>query len=161
MKIIDLMGKSIGRWHVLRYTTNGYWECRCTCGKMKNVSGSNLRRGHSTSCGCYLKEAVSKRRRNPRGPAGVVFNDYVRNAKKWNRVFEISFGMFEWLIQSRCHYCGAPPSNKCRPIHGNWRYNGLDRIDNKKGYTLDNVVAACGICNRMKDNISYKDFLAG
>ena len=29
-----------------------WWECRCVCGKVKDVDGSNLRQGRTKSCGC-------------------------------------------------------------------------------------------------------------
>lgn len=31
------------------------WECVCECGNVINVVCSNLKNGHSTSCGCYKK----------------------------------------------------------------------------------------------------------
>jgi len=39
-------------------------------------------------------------------------------------------------------------------------YNGLDRIDNEKGYLLDNVTPCCKICNQAKHALSLDDFLA-
>lgn len=38
-----------------------YWVCECECGS-KNiiVSGSNLRSGNTTSCGCYKKEKIQE-----------------------------------------------------------------------------------------------------
>ena len=38
---------------------------------------------------------------------------------------------------------------------------GLDRLDNSKGYVLDNVVPCCDKCNRLKHmNISKDEMLA-
>lgn len=49
---IDLTDKDFGEWHVLhKGTKNGYWTCRCSCGTIKEVSGHELRRGATTSCG--------------------------------------------------------------------------------------------------------------
>ena len=48
---IDLTGQQIGEWEVLRYAGNRQWECRCSCGKVKNVNGSVLRAKKSLSCG--------------------------------------------------------------------------------------------------------------
>lgn len=37
---------------------------------------------------------------------------------------------------------------------------GLDRMDNTKDYTLNNVIPCCGDCNRIKNNIlSYKQMM--
>lgn len=38
-----------------------YWDCLCECGNKVVVSGSNLRTGNTTSCGCVAKDVVSKR----------------------------------------------------------------------------------------------------
>jgi len=37
-------------------------------------------------------------------------------------------------------------------------YNGLDRVDSSKHYTLDNVVPCCTVCNRAKSNLTVADF---
>lgn len=56
---IDLVGQKFGRLTVIREqgrTKSGsmIWECQCSCEKktVKNISSANLRRGHTTSCGC-------------------------------------------------------------------------------------------------------------
>lgn len=56
---IDLTGQRFG--HLVALSREGYrsgqslWLCRCDCGKTATVSMSNLRSGHTTSCGCALK----------------------------------------------------------------------------------------------------------
>ncbi len=42
------------------------------------------------------------------------------------------------LITDHCFYCGAPPTN------------GIDRVNNLKGYVEDNVVSCCRMCNNAK-----------
>ena len=37
-------------------------------------------------------------------------------------------------------------------------YNGIDRIDSNKDYTVDNVVSCCSECNYMKRTSSVNDF---
>lgn len=37
--------------------------------------------------------------------------------------------------------------------------NGIDRIDSSKGYTIDNCVSCCPLCNQMKSNIDQNMFL--
>lgn len=60
-KLIDLTGQHFGRWTVLEkgisdkhYNTK--WKCQCECGTIREVAGTSLRKGTSTSCGCYKKE---------------------------------------------------------------------------------------------------------
>lgn len=56
-KLIDLTGKKIGRWTVLKRAENDkhkhpMWSCRCDCGNESVISGNSLRVGNSKSCGC-------------------------------------------------------------------------------------------------------------
>ena len=37
------------------------WLCRCDCGNLTTVQGSNLRNGHTQSCGCLQSETTRKR----------------------------------------------------------------------------------------------------
>ncbi len=51
-----------------------------------------------------------------------------------------------------CHYCGEPIKLTCY---------GLDRKDNSRGYTLDNVVPSCFPCNASKlDRFTYEEMVA-
>jgi hypothetical protein len=60
-KAIDLSGKKFGRLLVIeRAGTNTHgavtWKVRCKCGNKKIVSGKNLSRGATRSCGCLRYE---------------------------------------------------------------------------------------------------------
>lgn len=63
-RFIDMKGKKFGRLLVIRQaesTQHGVkWECLCTCGKTITVQGSNLRNGHTKSCGCYHTDIVKE-----------------------------------------------------------------------------------------------------
>ena len=55
-KKIDLTGQTFGEWTVLSDSgkrMGGFilWDCRCSCGRVVPVIGSNLRRGLTSSCG--------------------------------------------------------------------------------------------------------------
>lgn len=49
-KLVDLTGKTFGRWTVLFYDEHRHWRCRCECGTVKNVHRANLISGTSKSC---------------------------------------------------------------------------------------------------------------
>lgn len=61
---LDLRGQRFGRWTVLEEVGRSHgsvlWRCRCDCGTVKNVSAQALRKGESTSCGCYNREIITK-----------------------------------------------------------------------------------------------------
>ena len=93
----------------------------------------------------YVKKYAIKRRSNPKGKFGM----YKSKAKVKNQLFLLTFEEFENLIKENCYYCGCI---------GN-PYNGIDRKDSKKGYEIDNSVACCWICNRMKSAYSLEEFI--
>lgn len=39
---------------------NAMWKCLCECGNYTIASGTDLRRGHSQSCGCHITDARHK-----------------------------------------------------------------------------------------------------
>jgi len=64
-KFIDQTGKRFGRLIVQSHKgRNDYfkqmWECQCDCGNTKLVTTQELNSGDTTSCGCYLKERITK-----------------------------------------------------------------------------------------------------
>lgn len=58
--IIDLKGQRFGRLLVLtfcgRLNKHSMFRCVCDCGNMTIVTSNNLRRNHTTSCGCFNDE---------------------------------------------------------------------------------------------------------
>ena len=66
-KKIDITGKRFNRWLVKSPSekrANGLvmWLCYCECGTERLVRSSDLTTGHSQSCGCLSKEALSLQR---------------------------------------------------------------------------------------------------
>lgn len=70
----------------------------------------------------------------------------------------------QWLdvCEQPCVYCGAPPYKvlEINKQGGLWTHGGVDRIDNAKGYALENCVPCCEVCNVMKATMSQQAFLA-
>lgn len=57
----DITGLVFGRWVVLERgirsdSRRAFWKCKCSCGTVRDVIGSTLRNGKSTSCGCAAIE---------------------------------------------------------------------------------------------------------
>lgn len=65
-KVINLINLKFGRLTVIKQGKTGnhrqlYWVCNCDCGtKAVEINGSSLRKGITSSCGCYQREIVSK-----------------------------------------------------------------------------------------------------
>lgn len=64
-KLIDLTGQVFGRLRVISRAENNkankaQWLCECECGNKKIIVGTQLRTGHTKSCGCLQKEKASK-----------------------------------------------------------------------------------------------------
>jgi hypothetical protein len=65
VKFIDRSGERFGRLAVIEQAgRNNFkkvlWKCRCDCGKEVCVAAGSLVTGNTTSCGCYLKEKITK-----------------------------------------------------------------------------------------------------
>lgn len=65
MKIKDIKGQKFGKLLVVEHVgfscdNHALWKCVCDCGKELITIGSSLRRGDTTSCGCYQIERSTK-----------------------------------------------------------------------------------------------------
>jgi hypothetical protein len=165
----DLTNKQFGRWTVLSFAekrgNNKYWNCICDCGTKKAVAGYSLVTKNSTSCGCWKREKASL----PKGVAAMhaVHRNYTRIARERGLCFELTMEQFKQITSSRCHYCGAEPTQMIEKVkvakhamNGNYIYNGIDRVDNEQGYTIDNCVSCCITCNAGKRKMTKTDFLS-
>lgn len=66
MKIKDLTGMVFGRLAVLSIADEKQgdkykWLCQCSCGNLTIKTGSDMKKGNTTSCGCLAKELSSER----------------------------------------------------------------------------------------------------
>lgn len=131
------------------------YKCKCDCGNYHTVQLGHLVSGNVKSCGCISKL--------PEGEASFnsLYYKYGYDASKRNYDFKLTKDEFKNLINGHCFYCGSPPiqSTKWAYKNGNLLYNGIDRIDNLKGYSVDNCVSCCGVCNRMKMAMHYNEFI--
>lgn len=181
-EIKDFTGQRFGKIVVLgidpvRHRTSGgisqvRWLCKCDCGKEFSVLSVRFRaKKPIQSCGCLkpkrkLKDGkeVALRRRYEK----FAHNALVRNFKPPTEE------LFFKLAKEPCFYCGKidtfhPYQNKSgqtnkkassgRAKQVKAEINGLDRVDNSKGYEEDNVVSCCADCNMMKSTLSQEVFL--
>ena len=150
---IDLTGKRVGRLTVLfeghvKQTASGakqyFWLCKCDCGKEVFVDGCCLRRGTTTSCGCYSRDRSTKhglaKRNRKTGETehwiyklwhGMKARCYNPNHKNYVDYGGRGITVCErWLNSVEAFYAdmGDRPSDK----------HSIDRIDNDGPYSPDN-----------------------
>ncbi len=78
-----------------------------------------------------------------------------KNRTKNSKIdFKLTLDEFYTLTSMPCIYCGEYDK-----IFMGKKYTGIDRIDSSKGYILNNCVPCCFICNRMKLNGAYEEFI--
>ena len=142
------------------------FKCMCDCGTMSTVR--LVQTVPPRSCGCLVAEisrpAAWAANTKPAGDSSLnslmsVYKDRAR--KKYKCEFSIPKSNFKELCKKDCNYCGSSPKNVMSKerCNGAFVYNGLDRVDPSKGYTLDNVVPSCAICNKMKGSLFPDGFL--
>lgn len=183
MKKLNLIGQKFGRLTVLEsappISGRTAWKCECICGKTSIVKTGDLRDGSTKSCGCLNNDQRSARAKNmlskvikytpKEASARVVYGNYVKRENDKSTM--LTFSEFFVLSQQNCFYCGAQPSNvynvgneKNRSVtaknEGEFRYNGLDRVDNTLPHTKENCVACCFACNYAKRDRTLAEFKA-
>ena len=132
-------------------------DCTCSCGVTKQVKVSEIASGRAKSCGCLSREALDKGVSKYEAGFRSVLRVYEYSAKERNLEFNLSRENFENLVLSDCTYCGQEPS-QFQTRFSEFKYNGIDRVDNSLGYVEGNCAPCCKLCNRMKDVMSVKEF---
>lgn len=164
-KAIDLTGQRFGMLQVLKRNGtekcrgNALWICQCDCGMLTTTRSSFLRNGVTKSCGCFRNTRLIENDTS----FNTLFYIYGKDAKKRGYEFQLSKETFSEFTKKNCSYCGCEPSllykhNKKIDDSRGYIYNGIDRKDNSKGYTLENCVTCCKTCNVMKGAMDLKEW---
>ena len=158
-----------------RIRGNRAWNCACKCGNIVIVTTARLKIGNAKSCGCYMLEKV--RSAPGESSCGKIFARYRWNAKTFNRINDLEDSQVKYICSLPCTYCDKDPV----PWNGylntdgttvdsrmskeatdrSWiNINGIDRINNNIGYTLENSVSCCSECNFMKNDMNFWNWIA-
>jgi hypothetical protein len=185
LSMSKLIGEKFGRLTVLSDTGKRpnkriVYLCACDCGNTKEIMDSNLKNQKVPSCGCHTKELYQNRSWGEPGNNSFryLFNRNQNNAKNRNYEFTLNFEQFKILIQKKCFYCGSEPKpynyylkndgsvkKMCTKVYQetidrSWiNANGIDRVDNNKGYTVANSAPCCEQCNRAKLDWTHNEFM--
>lgn len=154
----------LGTRHIIKQNRKRYkhlYKCICSCGNSIETERLGLITGNKKSCGCIINIS---RRKGLYSVYTALYNQIRYSAIKRNHKFLLNREECVELVKKECHYCDhsgrALFKYHKRNIQLEVNYNGLDRIDSSKEYTLDNIVPCCYICNRAKMDLPYKDFIS-
>ncbi len=166
---LKMIGKKFHKLTIIDFAyikqSNSHWKCKCECGKECIMPAYSLKSNNTTSCGCYriLKSKP--------GESGLkrLYNIYIykTGAKRNKRKFECTLEEFKEITSKNCIYCGTEPlatltTRNTKDIklraYTTYRYNGIDRIDNNRGYEKDNIVPCCKWCNITKRERTMEEF---
>ena len=140
------------------------WLCRCECGNRKVIMSQSFKRGATVSCGCYGQKRRSQAAKK-HGESGGGTTNRSGTYSSWANMMM----RCDWASHPSHKNYGAKGIFVCKRwhIYENFkadmgeRPNGtsIDRIDNTKGYSLDNCRWATrseqGLNKKNTDWVSY------
>ena len=134
----NLVGNRFGRLTVLRHigrtpAKKQLWECLCDCGKPHRADSGSLVQGSVTSCGCYLRERITKHGGSGRPSynswRAMMRRCYNSRDKDYHRYGAREVTVFaDWHSYEGFLAAMGEPAEGCT----------LDRIDPYGSYTPDN-----------------------
>jgi len=158
----DIIGTTIGYFKILsnikpknkHNKKSKCYVCRCFCGKELVLTDYQLYTKSPKSCGCWRGLPPGRTVKNKH------YGKYLNTAKRKKLVFSLTQDEFDKLVTAPCFYCGREPYRIIRSEDNKFplALNGLDRMNNTKGYIKGNVVSCCPQCNTMKMDYPVLDF---
>jgi len=184
MKQLNIKGKTFNYLKVIEKINNVSlggvsWKCKCICGNFRIVKATHLKNNITRSCGCMsykINIHSNKKYGEKEASYRAKASNYKAMAKHRNINWNLTIEECVKLLKSDCTYCGSKPKNNYNVISKNRikkdkkynnilkkenydiKYNGIDRKNNLKGYTIENSTTCCSICNTAKLNMSLEDF---
>jgi len=141
-----------------KYTYGTQKKIRWKCDKHGEYLCSVSNRTRS-SAGCNKCAIEYRAEKKKIGALEKAYRAFVRASIRYNKKNELQFRNWRDLVLEICFYCGSPHSEGRKIAGYELRINGIDRIDNIKGYLRTNVVSCCWMCNKMKHTTPQRAFL--
>lgn len=163
---IELTGKTFGKLKVVgdtgkRKSRRPIWKCECECGNVVEVLGKYLLIGDTKSCGCF-SIGNAHNRTGYEKLSGSYWYVVTSQAKRRGIPCEITPKQaYEKIIKQgwRCAFSGEPIDFALNIRDARKEQTAsLDRIDNNKGYTLDNIQWVHKVVNIMRNTLSIDEF---
>lgn len=134
-------------------------KLRCHCGKIFACAPGHIVSGHTKSCGCFISNNRPHSFLGYQEISGKLYSQYKRNAINRNLCFTISIeDIWDLYIkqQRKCAYTNIDLFWDSKEGLGN---ASIDRIDNKIGYTKNNIQIIIKDLNIMKNKYPHEYFL--
>ena len=145
-KYKDLVGKRFGKLLVVKKAgkltkrRDIFWECKCDCGNIINITTGNLIHGHNIGCGCVNMDLIKAYRiskgKNPDVPIKTerqLLRSKIKKLKLDKKTFERD--------KYTCQLCGLfgcyLNAHHIIPIH----------INELKALDINNMVSLCKKCH--------------
>lgn len=158
---IDIKGQKFGRLTVMhRVSLRGrvFWWCECECGELCRVESWKIRKGETTSCGCYHKEVTS---------AASYKHGQSLNNQNRSKSYNAWSGMIQRCTNTKCQYyynyggrgiyvCERWLNSAQAFLNDMGKHPGnghsIDRINNNGNYTC----GKCKQCKRLKQPMNCR-----
>ncbi len=143
-KRLELTGKKFGEWEVLEFShidkkKQSVWKCKCSCGKIVEVVGYDLKKGKSTKCQDCSEFGKVIHGYTRKGKKTKEYKAWEGMIKRCNNKNSIDYKYYggrgiqvdpEWeVFENFLRDVGYAPSKK----------HTIDRIDNNRDYEPGNV----------------------
>lgn len=110
-----------------------------------------------------LRKPRKNKRPHPKLNEDTAIRDQWRrhrkSVEKRGGDFGLDYEEFKAFVSRPCAYCGSLGTPKQKYGHYSIS-NGIDRIDNSKGYVVGNVAPCCKTCNQFKKGLTIDEVLA-
>jgi hypothetical protein len=147
------LNNTFGNIRVFEYSHKkgyrSYYKGECLrCGKTTSLRTDHLLREPKSCTHCVndLQKEIADLKYSEYRKYKTIYNRYKGNARYKNRDFNLTLKDVIKFVDSECYYCGDKNSQ------------GIDRINSKLGYTIENTLPCCKICNQMKHVFTNDEF---
>ena len=163
---IDLTNRRFGKLKVLfdtgrRKTRRPIWKCLCDCGKEAEVLAKYLINGDTKSCGCF-NTGNAYNRTGYKDVSGSYWYIVVAQAKRRGIPITITAeeAYNQFVKQDRKCALSQTPITLVKNLRDEREKQtaSLDRIENAKGYTIDNIQWVHKKVNIMRNTMSIPEF---
>jgi len=150
---INLVGRRFGRLIVIEFGGHdkyqgSLWKVKCDCGTVKIVNGNGLRRGYTTSCGCYnlersIEANCGENNHQWRGGVSLLSRGTIRYMKWRNDILNRDNYI--------CQMCGK----NCREffeVHHIYPFGDYENLR----FKVWNGITLCKKCHRSIKNKEYR-----